>query len=117
MLYAMIALVCVLVIFVIISFFLMKKTYDFKIEDKNIIVKNIGSNIKVYEDEKLLAQVSYPDLINGEKIDLKLNEKLYTIVCKSGRMGYKIRIEIFHESKLICDNGVILKEKNKNKNS
>ena len=111
MLYALIAVVCLLVIFVIVSYFLMKKTYKFQIEDKTIIVKNEGSNLKVLDNDKLISFSHYPDLLKGENLDFKIGENSYTLKCRSNAFGYKIRMEIYHDDRLICDNGVVLKNR------
>lgn len=110
MLYALIAVVCVLVIFVVVSYFLMKKTYKFQIEDKTIIVKNAGSNLKVLDNDKLISASCYPDLLKGDTLEFKIGENNYTLKCKSSALGYKIRMEIYKDDKMICDNGVVLKK-------
>ena len=115
MLYAFIGVTCALVIFVLVSYFVMKKTYRFQIENQTIVVKNAGSNLSIFSGEKLIRFSNSPDLLKGESVEFKLGEKVFTLKCKCNTFGNKIRMEIYQDKNLICDNGVLLTKKIKNK--
>lgn len=104
------------VAFIVVSYFMMKKTFKTEINGKEVLVKNAGGYIKVYVDQKLDTSFYMPDLIKGETIPFKVDETEYNVKCKSNSMGYKMQIQIYQQDNLIASNGVEIKEKKQKQN-
>ena len=113
MLIACLVVIALLIVFVLVTFFITKKNFKFDMEGGVLRVQNIGSHLKIYFNENLIKDVFSPQLINGEKITFKINEKEFSLSCKSNVFGNKLKIEIFEGEKLLTSNGVELKEKKK----
>ncbi len=113
MLYAAIAVIALLLLFLLVSFFLTYKNYSFKIDENEIKVQNRGAHLKIFIDGKLHKDYFMPQLIKGEEFKVPLNDKEVTIKCKTSSLGYKMRVEVSIDENFITDNGVKLKEKNK----
>lgn len=113
MLIACIAVVCLLLIFIAVTFFMTYKTYTFDLEEGKLKVKNISSHLKIYFNDDLIKNVLSPQLYVGEKIDFKINDNEYILFCKCNRLGNKLRIEILKDDKTIYDNGVIIEKQEK----
>ena len=113
MIYAIIAIIAVLLIFVLVSYFIMKKTIKFVLNGKNVVLKSQGNSIKIYSDNNLINTTLYPNLLGGQDIEVKIDEKEYLFKCKSSSFGFKMRVEVYSDGQFIADNGVQLKQKTK----
>lgn len=113
MLYAVIAVVACLLIFVFVSFLMSIKKYNFKVEGKDIRIENKTAHLKIYVDDKLINDYYMAQLIKGEKFKIDIDGKEVVVFCQSSAFGYKMRIEIYVDEKLVADNGVKLKKKEK----
>ena len=76
MLYACLAFLALLIIFVLVTFLLTFKTYKFEFEGGQLRVVNVGSHLKIYFNKTLLNDVFSPQLIKGENVDFKIGEML-----------------------------------------
>ena len=110
MLYAIIAIIALLLIFIVVSYFIMRKTYTFKLNEKNVTLKSQGNSIKIFVEGVLVSTTLYPNLFGGEDIEVKIDDNIYVFSCKSSSFGFKLRVEVYSGGNLIADNGVALKE-------
>ncbi len=111
MLIAVCVIVCLLLLFVLLSFFLTYKTYEFNIDDKKLKVQNIASHLKIFIDGALIADYFAPKLIQGESYKLKIGDRDVELKCKSSALGYRLSVQIYEGDVKIADNGVRLKTK------
>jgi len=112
MLIACIVVICLLVVFVAVTFFITFKKYSFELEGGNLKVQTIGSHLKIYFNNELIKDVFSPQLFNGEKVEFQIGEKEYNLFCKCNSVGNKLKVEILDGEKVVAENGVQLKEKN-----
>lgn len=110
MLIAVCVAVGLLFLFILFSFIMTYKKYEFEIEGSKILIKNIGSHLKIYVDGNLYNDFFAPKLIKGESYKLDLGQKNVTVHCKSSGLGYKFRIQVEMDGKIVADNGVKLKD-------
>ena len=110
MLYAIIAIIALLLIFIVVSYFIMRKTYTFKLNEKNVTLKSQGNSIKIFVEGVLVSTTLYPNLFGGEDIEVKIDDNIYVFSCNSSSFGFKLRVEVYSGGNLITDNGVALKE-------
>ncbi len=108
MLIASIVLVCLLAVFVLVTFLVTIKNYTFEMEEGKLQVKNIGSRLKVLIDDKVVVSQVMPQLIHGETYTVQMKDTSYTIKCKCNSFGNKMRVEIYKGEVLVKDNGVTL---------
>lgn len=111
MLIASIVLVCLLVVFIIVTYILTIKNYTFEIGEEKLQIKNRGSRLKIFVNDKMIVSQVMPQLIHGERYEVEINGKMYIVDCKCNGFGNKMRIEIYADGQLIKDNGVVLPEK------
>lgn len=118
MLIASIVVIALFIIFIVTVYCITIKNYQFTIDEKIIKVKNQGSKLRIYVNEKLEKEKYMPQLIKGENFSIEINDKEYQIFCISNSFGNKLRVEVRQGDKIIADNGVIMnKQKTKNDNS
>lgn len=118
MLIASIVVIALFIIFIVTVYCITIKNYQFTIDEKIIKVKNQGSKLRIYVNEKLVKEKYMPQLIKGENFSIEINDKEYQIFCISNSFGNKLRVEVRQGDKIIADNGVIMnKQKTKNDNS
>lgn len=110
MLYAIIAIIALLLIFIVVSYFIIKKTYTFRLNEKEVTLKSQGNSIKIFLEGSLISTTLYPNLFGGQDIEVKIDDTDYVFSCKSSSFGFKLRVEVYSGGNLITDNGVILKE-------
>lgn len=110
---AFIVIFSLLLIFIVVTYFIMRKTFKFELNGKNITIKNAGAYIKIYENDKLVESFYMPNLIKGESYSFKIDEKEYTLKCKSNSFGNKISMQVYENEDLIADNGVNLENTKK----
>ena len=110
MLYAIIAIIALLLIFIVVSYFIMKKTYTFRLNEKEVTLKSQGNSIKIFLEGSLISTTLYPNLFGGQDIEVEIDDTDYVFSCKSSSFGFKLRVEVYSGGNLITDNGVILKE-------
>lgn len=110
MLIAFIVLVAVLVIVVVTTYLITRKTFKFKIDDKDVLVKNAGAYLKVYVNKNIVESFYMPNLIKGENYKFKIDDKEYTLKCKCNSLGSKMSIQVLNDGVLVADNGVVLKK-------
>ena len=115
MLYAFIAIIALLLIFVFVSFFLTYKKYSFNVEGSTVLVENKGAHLKLYINGSLCEDNYMPQLIKGEEYKLLINGKDVFVKCKSSALGFRMRVEIVIDGKVVADNGVNIKEKTRKK--
>lgn len=111
MLIACLVVVILFAIFVLVSFFLMKKDYKIQVKDKIFRVKFIGSKLTIFVNDSLVCNDDMPQLIKGEEYEVNYKDELYVVKCKCNSFGNVLRVEIYKDGKLIADNGKIIKEK------
>lgn len=118
MLIASIVVIALFIIFIVTVYCITIKNYQFTIDEKIIKVKNQGSKLRIYVNEKLEKEKYMPQLIKGENFSIEINDKEYQIFCISNSFGNKLRVEVRQGDNIIADNGVIMnKQKTKNDNS
>lgn len=113
----LIAGLCVLaafLIFIIITYFLMRKDIKLEVEGKNFRVATKGSKLKIFINDQLVASDDMPQLIYGETYNVKFAEEEFEVKCQTNSFGNVFRVEIFKDEKLIKDNGKVLKTKKTN---
>lgn len=88
----------------------MKKTYTFRLNEKEVTLKSQGNSIKIFLEGSLISTTLYPNLFGGQDIEVKIDDTDYVFSCKSSSFGFKLRVEVYSGGNLITDNGVILKE-------
>ena len=88
----------------------MKKTYTFRLNEKEVTLKSQGNSIKIFLEGSLISTTLYPNLFGGQDIEVKIDDNDYVFSCKSSSFGFKLRVEVYSGGNLITDNGVILKE-------
>lgn len=108
MLIASIVLICLLVVFVLVTYILTIKNYTFDLEEGKVQIKNRGSRLKILVDEKVVVSQVMPQLIHGETYEVSVKDTPYTIKCKCNGFGNKMRVEIYKGEVLVKDNGVTL---------
>ena len=106
MLIASLAVIALFVIFVCTMYFITKKTYSFKFEEKQIKVANAGSCCKIFVNETLIETYHMPQFIRGETFKIKVGEKEISIKCKTNAFGNKFSIQAFDGEQEIYNNGV-----------
>lgn len=111
MLIASIIIIALFIIFIVTVYCMTIKNCQFTIDDKIVKVKNQGSKLRIYVDEKLIKEKYMPQLIKGEIFSIEINEKEYQIFCLSNSFGNKLRVEIRQGDKVVADNGVIIENK------
>lgn len=110
MLIAFIVFVALLLLTVGITYFITRKTFKFKIGEKDVLIRNVGAYLKVYVNNKIIESYYMPNLIKGETFTFKVDEKEYTLKCKCNSIGAKMSMQVFDSDDLIADNGVVLKK-------
>ena len=110
MLIAFIVFVALLLIAILTTFFITRKTFKFKIDDKDVLIRNSGAYLKVYVNGKMAESYYMPNLINGETFTFKIDDKEYTLKCQCNSLGAKMSMKVFDNETLIADNGVVLKK-------
>lgn len=108
MLIASIVLVCLLAIFILVTYLITIKSYTFEMEEGKLQLKNKGSRLKILVDDKVVVSQVMPQLIHGETYVVQMKDTTYTIKCKCNNFGNKMRVEVYKGEVLIKDNGVIL---------
>lgn len=111
MLIASIVLVCLIAVFILVTFIMTIKNYTFEIDGEKLQVKNRGSRLKIFVNDKMVASQVMPQLIHGESYEVNIKDKQYRVDCKCNGFGNKMRVEIHADGELIKDNGVVLPEK------
>ncbi len=115
MLYAVIAVIACLLIFVLVSFLMSIKKYNFNIDGKDIRIENKTAHLKIFVDNVLVNDYYMAQLIKGEEFKLDINGKEALICCRSSSFGYKLSIQIYIDGEMVADNGVKLKKKKEKK--
>ena len=115
MLIACIVLVCVLVAFVAITFFITRKNITLQIQEGLLRITNQGSHLKVYLNDNLIQDVFSPPILNGADIMINLGEKEYKLFCKCNTWGTKMKVDLLDGEKVIASNGVEIENKKINK--
>lgn len=110
MLIACIIVICVLILFVAITFFMTYKVYKFQLEGGVLKVQNKGSHLKIYFNDNIIKDVFSPQLLKGEIIEFKLGEKELKLSAKSNNFGNKLSIKIFEGEKQLATNGIEIKK-------
>lgn len=108
MLEAFIVILSLFALFVIITYFVLRKTFKFKIDKNEILIKNSGAYLKIFVDKKLVKNFFMPNLIKGEVVTFDVGGKEYTLKCQSNSFGSKLQMKVFRQDILIADNGVKL---------
>ena len=108
MLEAFIVVLALFAVFAIVTYFIMRKTFKFKIGESDVLIKNAGSYIKIYVDKKLNKSFYMPNLIKGESFNFSIKDIEYTLKCKSNSFGSKLQMQVYNKEDLIADNGVKL---------
>lgn len=108
MIIALIVVLSLFVVFITASYFLLRKTFSTTIDGVNVMIKNSGGYLRVYENKKLVNSFYMPDLIHGTDYQVSINGKPYNLKCKSNTSGLKVKMQIFQDDKIITDNGVKL---------
>lgn len=106
MLIALIVVLSIFAVFMVVSYFLMRKTFAAEIDGVNVLIKNSGGYLRVYQNKKLINSFYMPDLIHGTDYPICINDKTYNLKCKSNATGFKIKMQILQENKIVADNGV-----------
>ena len=110
MLYAMISLIALFVIFVVVMFFVTKKSYTLSVNNKVVKITNAGSKLKVYIDGALYQTYQMPQLVYGEKYEIEVDNTPYTLKVKSNNMGSKLSVKIFDANEnIVATNNVEIK--------
>lgn len=113
----LIAGLCVLaafLIFIIVTYFMMRKDYKIEVEDKVFRIITKGSKLNIFINEQLVVSDAMPQLIYGEKYQVKFQEEEYEVKCQTNKFGNVLLVEIYKDGKLIKDNGKVLKTKKAN---
>ncbi len=105
---AFIVFLALLVVAVIVTYFISRKTFKFMLKDKEITVKNAGAYLKVLNGKKVIESFYMPNLLQGETLTFKINEIEYILKCKCNSLGNKLSIQVYENENLIVDNGVKL---------
>ncbi len=113
MLYAVIAVIACLLIFVLVSFLFSIKKYSFSVEGRDIRIENKAAHLKIFVDNTLVNDYYMAQLISGEKFKLDFDGKEVLICCQSSSFGYKMSVQIFVDGNIVADNGVKIKTKSK----
>ncbi len=113
MIYAFIGIICAFFLFLLVSFFLTAKNVELKLENSTVKVQTRGSRMKIFINDSLYKEIYAPPLIYGETYRITVNEQEYDLYCHSSGFGYKLRVEIKKDDKVLVDNGVTIKEKAK----
>ena len=108
MLIAFIVILLLFACFVIMTYFIMRKTFKFKVGKREVLIKNAGAYIKVYVDKKLNKSFYMPNLIQGESYFFNIDNIEYNLKCKSNSFGSKLQMLVYEKDNLIADNGVRL---------
>lgn len=108
LLIAFIVVLVLFAVFVVATYFILRKTFKFKIGDNEIIIRNAGSYIKIFVDKKLIKSFFMPNLIKGESYSFDVGGNEYTLKCQSNSFGSKLQMQVFKQDTLIADNGVKL---------
>ena len=110
----LIAGLCVLaafLIFIVITYFLMRKDLKIEVEGKIFRVTTKVSKLAIFINDQLVASDDMPQLIYGETYKVKFLEEEFEVKCQTNSFGNVLRVEIFKDDKLIKDNGKVLKTK------
>lgn len=113
MLIACIVLICVLVLFVSLTFVMTYKNYTFNLEGGVLRMQNMGSHLKIFFNDNLLKDVFSPRLFEGENIEFNIGEKEFKLFCKCNFFGNKFQVDVFEGEQTVASNGVKIKEKKK----
>ena len=108
LLIAFIVVLVLFAVFVIATYFVLRKTFKFNIDKNEIIIRNSGSYIRIYVDKKLAKSYFMPNLIKGETYSFNVGGNEYTLKCRSNSFGSKLQMQVFKDETLIADNGVKL---------
>lgn len=108
MLIASIVLVCLLALFIIITYVMTIKNYTFEMEEGKLQIKNRGSRLRILVDDKIIHSQVMPQLIQGEIYNVSMKGVEYVVKCRCNGFGNKMRVEIYKEDILVKDNGVTL---------
>ena len=115
MLIACVCLIGVLLIFVLVTFLMTHKNYNFAIQGGKLRVQTVGSHLKLYFNDNLIKDVFSPHLFNGEVVDFKIEEKELKVCCQCNAFGNKLKVEILDGKKVVASNGVEFKKSKSNK--
>ncbi len=107
MLIAFIVFVALLLVAVLTTYLVTRKSFKFKIEDKDVLIRNAGAYLKVFVNGKVSESFYMPNLIKGETFTFKIDDKEYTLKCQCNSLGTKMSMKVFDKDILIADNGVI----------
>ncbi len=113
MLIAFIVIIGLFFVFLIASYFLSRKRYSLNVENSVVTVTTSGSKMRVFINDKPYKEYISPPLIHGVKYPITVNEKEYTLSCQSSGLGYKLKVEILDQDKVVATNGVKLKNSEK----
>ena len=108
LLIAFIAVLAFFAVFMIATYFILRKTFKFNIDKNEIVIKNAGSYIKIVVDKRLVKSFFMPNLIKGETYLFNVGGDEYVLKCKSNSFGPKLQMQVFKQDTLIADNGVKL---------
>lgn len=109
MLIACIVVLAVFIVFVLTTFLMTRKSYSFEFEGKKVRVLNSTNTLKIFVDELLLQTHHMPQLIHGEKFNIKINDKEVELKIKTNSIGSKFSMKAFANEKEIYDNKVTVK--------
>lgn len=110
MLYAMISLIALFVIFIVVMFFVTKKSYTFSVNNKVVKVSNAGTKLKIYIDGALYQTYQMPQLVYGEKYEIEVGNTPYILKVKSNKMGSKLSVKIFDtDENIVATNNIEIK--------
>lgn len=111
MVYAFIGVIGLFFLFLVFSYFMSSKNVELKVGNSTVKVETRASKMKILINNSLYKEISAPPLIHGVSYKITVEEKEYDLYCHSSGLGYKLRVEIRQDDKVLADNGVIIKEK------
>ena len=104
MLIAFICVVAVFLIFIVTSFILTRKKVVLKVDDKVFTILNSTSKLHIFVEGKEVIKAVLPELIAGVEYLVSVDEKNYTVKCKSNKIGTVLNVEVFKDGAKIADN-------------
>lgn len=111
MLIGSLCVVFVFIAFIIITYFITKKSCVFNIGEDKVKIANAGNSCKIFVNDKLYQTYFMPQLINGESFDVVVGGKNVVINCKCNWFGNKLWIQALIGHEEVFNNGVKIKKK------
>lgn len=108
---AVLVIILLLLSYILVTYILTTKNYSFDVLGNTISIQNRGAHLKIFLQGQIVEDVINPQLIKGEKYILSVDGKDVVLYCKSSNFGFKLRVDVEVDGKIIADNGVKLKEK------